>query len=164
MEVFQPFPGYYFFNILLMVLQVLHVIWAGSILRMVYKFLKGKVRKCLMKFLIIIWEKDGIYPAALLNFFLFSKIYTCVCFSNIIKSLCICFCPQLVKDERSDEESGAEEEEEEKEGDENKDQDCYLERSKETLNSKLSMLKNSCVVNNLTHHRSSAAKRIRKAQ
>ncbi|XP_017277825.1 ceramide synthase 2 isoform X2 [Kryptolebias marmoratus] len=111
MEVFQPFPGYYFFNILLMVLQVLHVFWAGLILRMVYKFLKGK----------------------------------------------------LEKDERSDEESGAEEEEEEK-GDESIDQDCYWEKSKETLNSKLSMLTNSCVLNNLTNHRSSVANRIRKAQ
>lgn len=44
MEVFEPFVGYYFFNILLMVLQALHIFWAGLILRMVYKFLKGKVR------------------------------------------------------------------------------------------------------------------------
>lgn len=44
MEVFEPFVGYYVFNILLMVLQALHVFWAGLILRMVYKFLKGKVR------------------------------------------------------------------------------------------------------------------------
>uniref|UniRef100_A0A3Q4M1Y6 Ceramide synthase 4b n=1 Tax=Neolamprologus brichardi TaxID=32507 RepID=A0A3Q4M1Y6_NEOBR len=45
MEVFEPFAGYYFFNILLMVLQGLHIFWAKLILRMVYKFLKGKVRK-----------------------------------------------------------------------------------------------------------------------
>lgn len=44
MEVFEPFVGYYFFNVLLMVLQALHIFWAGLILRMVYKFLKGKVR------------------------------------------------------------------------------------------------------------------------
>lgn len=44
MEVFEPFVGYYFFNVLLMVLQTLHIFWAGLILRMVYKFLKGKVR------------------------------------------------------------------------------------------------------------------------
>lgn len=43
MESFKPFAGYYFFNILLMVLQALHVFWAGLILRMVYKFLGGKV-------------------------------------------------------------------------------------------------------------------------
>lgn len=43
-EVFEPFLGYYFFNVLLMVLQALHIFWAGLILRMVYKFLKGKVR------------------------------------------------------------------------------------------------------------------------
>lgn len=52
MEVFKPFPGYYFFNILLMVLQALHIFWAALILRMVYKFLKGKVR-----------SHDSIYAA-----------------------------------------------------------------------------------------------------
>lgn len=45
MEVFEPFAGYYFFNILLMVLQGLHIFWAKLILHMFYKFLKGKVRK-----------------------------------------------------------------------------------------------------------------------
>lgn len=45
MEVFEPFAGYYFFNILLMVLQGLHIFWAKLILCMVYKFLKGEVRK-----------------------------------------------------------------------------------------------------------------------
>uniref|UniRef100_A0A8C5GUW7 Ceramide synthase 4b n=1 Tax=Gouania willdenowi TaxID=441366 RepID=A0A8C5GUW7_GOUWI len=44
MEVFRPFPGYYFFNVLLMVLQALHIFWAALIIRMIYKFLKGKVR------------------------------------------------------------------------------------------------------------------------
>uniref|UniRef100_A0A3B5A1H9 Ceramide synthase 2-like n=1 Tax=Stegastes partitus TaxID=144197 RepID=A0A3B5A1H9_9TELE len=113
MEVFEPFAGYYFFNILLMVLQGLHIFWAGLILRMVYKFLKGK----------------------------------------------------LEKDERSDEESEVEEEEMEKGGEENMDQgDCYWEKSKDTLNSKLSMLTNSCVLNNLTNHRSSVSDRMRKAQ
>lgn len=43
MESFEPFAGYYFFNVLLMVLQALHIFWAGLILRMVYKFLGGKV-------------------------------------------------------------------------------------------------------------------------
>ncbi|XP_061695808.1 ceramide synthase 2-like isoform X2 [Syngnathoides biaculeatus] len=45
METFQPFAGYYFFNILLMVLQGLHVFWAVLILRMVPKFLTGKMEK-----------------------------------------------------------------------------------------------------------------------
>lgn len=45
MEVFEPFAGYYFFNILLMVLQGLHIFWAKLILHMVYKFLKGKLEK-----------------------------------------------------------------------------------------------------------------------
>lgn len=44
MESYKPFFGYYFFNVLLMVLQGLHIFWAGLILRMVYKFQKGKVR------------------------------------------------------------------------------------------------------------------------
>ncbi|XP_029381060.1 ceramide synthase 2-like [Echeneis naucrates] len=115
MEVFEPFAGYYFFNILLMVLQVLHIFWAGLILRMVYKFLKGK----------------------------------------------------LEKDERSDEESEAEEEEEEERGGEetvDQDGDYCWERSKDTLNTKLSMLTNSCVLNTFTNHRASVADRMRKAQ
>ncbi|XP_061878186.1 ceramide synthase 2-like isoform X1 [Entelurus aequoreus] len=45
MESFQPFAGYYCFNALLMVLQGLHVFWAALILRMVHKFLKGKLDK-----------------------------------------------------------------------------------------------------------------------
>lgn len=45
MESFQPFAGYYFFNAMLMVLQALHIFWAWLILRMVYKFLKGNVRR-----------------------------------------------------------------------------------------------------------------------
>ncbi|KAJ8363152.1 hypothetical protein SKAU_G00119830 [Synaphobranchus kaupii] len=44
MEVFSPFFGYYFFNVLLLVLQALHVFWAWFILRMFYKFIfRGKV-------------------------------------------------------------------------------------------------------------------------
>ncbi|KAM6956303.1 ceramide synthase 2-like [Aplochiton taeniatus] len=39
MENFVPFAGYYFFNILLLVLQALHMFWAWLILRMAYKFL-----------------------------------------------------------------------------------------------------------------------------
>lgn len=45
MESFEPFAGYYFFNAMLMVLQALHIFWAWLILRMVYKFLKGNVRR-----------------------------------------------------------------------------------------------------------------------
>lgn len=110
MEVFEPFAGYYFFNVLLMVLQALHIFWAALILRMIYKFLKGK----------------------------------------------------LEKDERSDEESEVEEEEDK--GDVDLEGECYWEKSTDTLNSKLSMLTNSCVLNNLTNHRSSVADRMRKAQ
>ncbi|MED6284592.1 Ceramide synthase 2 [Characodon lateralis] len=113
MEVFEPFTGYYLFNVLLMVLQALHIFWAGLILRMVFKFLKGK----------------------------------------------------LEKDERSDEESEADVEEDDKGKEEKIDQeDCCCEKSKENLNSKLSMLTNSCVLNNLTHRRSSVANKTCKAQ
>ncbi|KAG7524335.1 hypothetical protein JOB18_010580 [Solea senegalensis] len=112
MEVFEPFVGYYFFNILLMVLQALHIFWAILILRMVNKFLVGK----------------------------------------------------LEKDVRSDEESEAEQDEEEEDKGEEEDEDCIWERSKDTLNSKLSILTNSCVLNNLNNHRGSAVDRIRKAQ
>lgn len=37
MELFQPFFGYYFFNVLLMILQLLHVFWAYLILRVAYR-------------------------------------------------------------------------------------------------------------------------------
>uniref|UniRef100_A0A8C6SRC0 Ceramide synthase 3a n=1 Tax=Neogobius melanostomus TaxID=47308 RepID=A0A8C6SRC0_9GOBI len=40
---YPPFFGYYFFNAALLVLQGLHVFWAYLILRMVNKFLFGKV-------------------------------------------------------------------------------------------------------------------------
>lgn len=144
MDMFEPFAGYYFFNVLLMVLQALHIFWAGLILRMVYKFLKGKVR---------ISSKDEIS----LNWFLSFVVH--------VKPR-ICFRLQLEKDERSDEESEVEEEEDDRGGEENVDQggDYCWERSKDTLNSKLSMLTNSCVLNNLTNHRASVADRMRKAQ
>lgn len=115
MESFEPFAGYYFFNALLMVLQALHIFWAGLILRMVYKFLGGK----------------------------------------------------LEKDERSDDESEAEEEEDDKAGNEHSDhggrEHCW-EKSRDSLNSTLSKLTSSCVLNNLTNHRASAANRMRQAQ
>lgn len=44
---FPPFFGYYFFNVMLTVLLVLHVYWAFLILRMFYKLLSGKVRSSL---------------------------------------------------------------------------------------------------------------------
>ncbi|XP_054914023.1 ceramide synthase 2-like [Poeciliopsis prolifica] len=45
-EFFQPFFGYYFFNVLLLVLQGLHIFWAYLILRMLYKFVfTGKVER-----------------------------------------------------------------------------------------------------------------------
>ncbi|KAI2650742.1 Ceramide synthase 2 [Labeo rohita] len=44
LDVFPPYPGYYFLNGLLLVLQALHIFWAWLILRMVHKFVfLGKV-------------------------------------------------------------------------------------------------------------------------
>lgn len=77
-----------------------------------------------------------------------------------------CISLQLEKDERSDDESEVEEEEDDK-GDQNVDQgggEYYWEKSRDPLNSTLSMLTSSCVLNNLTNHRASAADRMRKAQ
>nr|XP_039271543.1 ceramide synthase 2-like isoform X1 [Styela clava] len=45
MWLFDPYPGYYFFNALLMVLQVLHIFWSYLILRMAFFMVTaGKVR------------------------------------------------------------------------------------------------------------------------
>ncbi|XP_053906282.1 ceramide synthase 4-like [Cuculus canorus] len=46
MEIFQPFFGYYFVNVLLIPLQLLHVFWSCLIIRMLYKFvLQGTMDK-----------------------------------------------------------------------------------------------------------------------
>ncbi|KAL6478844.1 hypothetical protein MHYP_G00122770 [Metynnis hypsauchen] len=44
LEQFEPFFGYYFFNLMLVVLLLLHIFWASLILRMVKKFLFGKMK------------------------------------------------------------------------------------------------------------------------
>uniref|UniRef100_A0A665WVE8 Ceramide synthase 2-like n=1 Tax=Echeneis naucrates TaxID=173247 RepID=A0A665WVE8_ECHNA len=41
LTLYRPFLGFYFFNGLMCVLQVLHIFWAALILRMVIKFLPG---------------------------------------------------------------------------------------------------------------------------
>uniref|UniRef100_A0A673GBQ2 Ceramide synthase 3b n=1 Tax=Sinocyclocheilus rhinocerous TaxID=307959 RepID=A0A673GBQ2_9TELE len=43
LDQFEPFFGYYFFNVMLVVLLLLHMFWASLILRMVKKFIFGKV-------------------------------------------------------------------------------------------------------------------------
>ncbi|CAG01974.1 unnamed protein product, partial [Tetraodon nigroviridis] len=68
----------------------------------------------------------------------------------------------LEGDERSDEESQVEEEEGRKGEEDDADQDFCWEKS--TLNSKLSMLTSSCVLNNLANHRASLSNKMRKAQ
>ncbi|KAJ0001901.1 hypothetical protein NQD34_001697 [Periophthalmus magnuspinnatus] len=42
---YPPFFGYYFFNVMLLILQALHLFWAYLILRMVHKFVFGKLTK-----------------------------------------------------------------------------------------------------------------------
>lgn len=44
LTLYRPFIGFYFFNGLMCVLQVLQIFWAVLILRMVVKFLPGNVR------------------------------------------------------------------------------------------------------------------------
>uniref|UniRef100_A0A673N6Q0 Ceramide synthase 2-like n=1 Tax=Sinocyclocheilus rhinocerous TaxID=307959 RepID=A0A673N6Q0_9TELE len=44
LDQFEPFFGYYFFNVMLVVLLLLHVFWASVILRMVKKFIFGKLK------------------------------------------------------------------------------------------------------------------------
>ncbi|XP_077462685.1 ceramide synthase 2-like [Stigmatopora argus] len=46
LDFFQPFFAYYFFNVLLLILQALHIFWAYLIIRMIGKFMfKGKVER-----------------------------------------------------------------------------------------------------------------------
>ncbi|KAG8557507.1 hypothetical protein GDO81_016645, partial [Engystomops pustulosus] len=45
LEIYPPFFGYYFFNVMLWVLQCLHIFWAYLILGMAHKFLTGKLEQ-----------------------------------------------------------------------------------------------------------------------
>ncbi|XP_039628652.1 ceramide synthase 2 [Polypterus senegalus] len=45
LKYYPPFFGYYFFNLMLLVLQCLHIYWAFLILRMVQKFISGNLEK-----------------------------------------------------------------------------------------------------------------------
>ncbi|XP_076808841.1 ceramide synthase 4-like [Clavelina lepadiformis] len=46
MWLFRPYPGYYFFNALLMVLQLLHIFWSAIIIKMAVKMaVVGKLEK-----------------------------------------------------------------------------------------------------------------------
>lgn len=45
MQLFDPYPGYYFLNGLLLILQVLHIVWSSIIIRMAFRMMrKGEVR------------------------------------------------------------------------------------------------------------------------
>lgn len=43
LELYPAFFGYYFFNVMMAVLQMLHIFWAYFILRMAHKFITGKL-------------------------------------------------------------------------------------------------------------------------
>uniref|UniRef100_A0A8C2TXA2 Ceramide synthase 2 n=1 Tax=Coturnix japonica TaxID=93934 RepID=A0A8C2TXA2_COTJA len=43
LELYPAFFGYYFFNVMMGVLQLLHIFWAFLIIRMAHKFITGKV-------------------------------------------------------------------------------------------------------------------------
>lgn len=43
LEFYPAFFGYYFFNSMMVVLQMLHVFWAYFIVRMAHKFITGKL-------------------------------------------------------------------------------------------------------------------------
>ena len=46
MWLFQPYPGYYFFNILLLILQILHIFWAATIIKMAVLLIRdGEIKK-----------------------------------------------------------------------------------------------------------------------
>ncbi|RXM95547.1 Ceramide synthase 2 [Acipenser ruthenus] len=49
---FPPFFGYYFFNAMLIVLQMLHIFWTYLILRMVKKFIFGNVSSLIVSYLV----------------------------------------------------------------------------------------------------------------
>lgn len=73
----------------------------------------------------------------------------------------VTFYMQVERDERSDEESEVDEhEEEEPEG---KEGESNYKQRKETINSKLTLLANNCVLNNLTNQRNLNS-RLRKAR
>lgn len=44
LELYPAFFGYYFFNAMMGVLQLLHIFWAFLIIRMAHKFITGKVK------------------------------------------------------------------------------------------------------------------------
>ena len=45
MWLFQPYPGYYFFNVLLFILQLLHIFWASTIVKMAFILIRDGVVK-----------------------------------------------------------------------------------------------------------------------
>ena len=45
MQFADPYPGYYFFNLMLFILQLLHVFWASTIVKMTVKLCKGDMNK-----------------------------------------------------------------------------------------------------------------------
>lgn len=89
LDLFAPFFGYYFFNVMLCVLQMLHVYWAVLILRMLCKFLFSTVG--LQMFL-----RSYIHPCEICGSWYFYELQ--------INRLCLILVLQLEGDDRSDEE------------------------------------------------------------
>lgn len=98
LTLYSPFLGFYFFNGLMLVLQVLHIFWAVLILRMVIKFLPGNVWTATFNFLPIHHTKHSSQA------------------DNFSHFLNFCFFPsfawqEIVEDERSDKEETESEDE-----------------------------------------------------
>uniref|UniRef100_A0A3Q3W8H0 Uncharacterized protein n=1 Tax=Mola mola TaxID=94237 RepID=A0A3Q3W8H0_MOLML len=93
LEDYAPFFGYYFFNVMLSVLQMLHIYWAFLISRMLYKFIFSQVCVSLCIFLYLS-KTMQILPCAHI-----------LCPPSLLSlSVWLIFILQLEGDDRSDEE------------------------------------------------------------
>lgn len=65
LEEYAPFFGYYFFNVMLVVLQMLHIYWALLILRMFYKFIFSKVCVSVCLDTCLSWREQSVKAMAI---------------------------------------------------------------------------------------------------
>jgi hypothetical protein len=76
-EIIGPYPSWWLFNGLLLILQVLHIIWSYLIARIAFKALiRGKVRMKEGLFLWAVWEHGYYSTHFLFPFSLISPTYT----------------------------------------------------------------------------------------